>query len=341
MSDDDQVIEQWWQAFVATGALPEDLALVQGRLIRAVHRGRLPSGQVHIKVMTFPRAKDRLRYLLRGLPAAHEAQMLERVRQAGLPCPEVVAVRTQRRWGLPHRSMLVLRTLAQDAEPEQLLRRVEDEVDLAVRLLAAGIYHRDLHTENFLRTPGGELAVLDLQSALRIDSARAGAHSVRLGLAVRLLRDRSAGERDHALARMRELELLRDELEVTVASRRAAAEERRYLDSRVKRCLMNSTEFERRIRPSGVECRFRGEWPQGRWWRGPGELKAAWLGQRRRQLMEGQAPVFAAFFQKWWWLGGGARLYVPATCADERIEDEVREAALVSNAHASGPVVPS
>ena len=77
---DAAVVARWWQHFVATGRLPAELPLVQGRLVRAVHRGELPSGPVFVKVMTFPRGKDRLRYLLRALPGEHEARMLAAVR---------------------------------------------------------------------------------------------------------------------------------------------------------------------------------------------------------------------------------------------------------------------
>ena len=51
--------------------------------------------------------------------------------------------------------------------------------------------------------------------------------------------------------------------------------------------------------------------------------------------------MFAAFFQKWWWLGGGSRLYVPVTCADERIEVEVQEASLAVTGQTSERIVRS
>ena len=69
-------LEQWWRTFVATGAVPAALEPVQGRLIRAVHRGCVADEPVFVKTMTFPRAKDRLRYFFRPLPADHEAAML-------------------------------------------------------------------------------------------------------------------------------------------------------------------------------------------------------------------------------------------------------------------------
>lgn len=324
---DEQVLDGWWRTFVATGGVPDELQHVQGRLIRAVHRGSLPSGDVHVKTMTFPRAKDRLRYAFRALPAEHEARMLRAVRAAGLPCPEVVGVRAQRRLGLPHRCMLVLRSLALREQAEDPLQRIDDEVELAMQLLRAGIHHRDLHRENFVRAASGELCVLDLQSADVIGAARARAYQTRLNVAARLLRDRSEPERDRALLRMRAVGLVTSDTEADSVVARATRAEERYQEGRIRRCLTNSTEFERIWHPSGIEYRARGALPEGRWWRSPGPLRDAWIGQRRRHMSGGSSPVFAAFFQKWWWLGGGASLYVPFTCADERIEVEVRKAA--------------
>ncbi len=323
---DQEVLDCWWQTFVATGALPADLVRVQGRLIRAVHRGELPSGPVHVKTMTFPRPKDRLRYAFRALPAVHEANMLRLTKAAAIPCPEVLDVRVQRRALLPHRSMLVLRTLTLSDEPEDAAQRLVDEIDLANRLLFAGIHHRDLHTENFIRKAGGELAVLDMQSASRIRSNQTLSPTVRIAVASRLLRDRQQGERPAALAHMRGVGLLRNDPEIASVVARVEQLQRHYHDSRIRRCLLNSTEFTRRTCASGVEYRLRGELPEGRWWRGGRSLRRAWIGQRVRSLQQGTPPVFAAFFQKWWWLGGGSALYVPDQCEDEQIEVEVRSA---------------
>ena len=323
---DHQVLDRWWQAFVATGELPKELAHVQGRLIRAVHRGELPSGPVHIKTMTFPRQKDRWRYAFRALPAVHEANMLRATAAAGIPCPEIVAVRVQRRALVPHRSMLVLRSLALSDAAVDAATRLAEEIELANRLLVAGIYHRDLHTDNFVRMASGELAVLDMQSASRIRSDQTPSWSVRRSVASRLLRDREPSLRSPAFVRMRTLGLLRSDTECESVNARIEQLQEQFRGSRVRRCLMNSTEFERRARPSGVEYRLRGELPPGRWWRGDRSLRQAWLGQRARHLRDGVQPVFAAFFQKWWWLGGGAALYVPDQCEDERIEVEVRSA---------------
>lgn len=324
-AEDGSELERWWQTFVADGAVPAELQHVQGRLIRAVHRGELPSGPVHVKTMTFPRGKDRLRYAFRALPAVHEARMLEETRRAGIPCPEVVAVRAQRRALLPHRSMLVLRSLPLADDPGGR-SRLDDEIALTARLVEAGIHHRDLHTDNFVRQRDGQLAILDLQSASRIRPGQADASGLRESVSARLLRDRTDDERAFALVRMQEVGLLRSEAEAESVNTRIRQMQEHFRDARIRRCLMTSTEFERRVGLRGVEYRHRGALPAGRWWWGDRALRDAWVGQRARHLAEGSSPPFAAFFQKWWWLGGGAALYVPDQCNDERIEVEVRSA---------------
>lgn len=324
---DAAVLDRWWRTFVATGAVPGELELVQARLVRAVHRGALPSGPVHVKAMTFPRAKDRLRYALRRLPAAHEAAMLRLTAAAGIPCPQVLAVRTLRRAGLPHRSLLVLRSLPTDsggAGAEDPVRRLRDAAVLAVRLLAAGIVHRDLHDGNFVRLRDGGLAVVDLQSARRSPAARRGARRLRLALAARLVRERgAASEWGSALLTAG---LLRTPAEVADVAALCAAEVARFRRSRIARCLGDSTEFVRQVHWWGTEHRLRAGLGGGRWWRGGASLRRAWIGQRIRQVDQGAAMVFPGFFRKWWWLGGGSGLYVPAACSDERIEVEVRTA---------------
>jgi hypothetical protein len=57
-------------------------------------------------------------------------------------------------------------------------------------VLAAGVQHRDLHSENFVRLRSGELAVLDLQSASPSAAAARFDRALRLATAARLVRDR-------------------------------------------------------------------------------------------------------------------------------------------------------
>ena len=323
----------WWRGFVKSGELPPCFEHVQGRLIRAVHRAPLAGGEVFVKTMTFPRGKDRIRYLLRALPAQHEAAMLRATAAAGVPCPEVVAAFSGRRLGLPHRSMLVLRALpvasevASDADA-----RVADEVVVAMRLLAAGIHHEDLHVENFVRLESGELAVLDLQSAQRFEPGSDGPGRRRMAVAIRMLRDREGPEQRAATAAMRAHGMLRSEAEVVEALRVSDRLRVRYERSRVFRCFRTSTEYARRLTLLGVRYERRGRDGDGRWLHGGAALRDAWLGQRVRQLCGAGTPRFGAYFRKWWWLGGGSALYVAGQCSDAEIEVEVREAAAAAQA---------
>ncbi|MCR9247634.1 MAG: phosphotransferase [bacterium] len=311
-----QQLADWWEHYRRSGALPAELSEVQSRLIRSVHRGELPRGAVFVKTMTFPRRKDRLRYLVRALPAQHEAAMLGRVAAAGIPCPEVVDVRAARRFGLPHRSWLVTRALPVPlaGEPPSLAEQAE----VALRLLRAGIVHRDLHADNFVRLQDGSVAVLDLQSASAGKAADDAVH--RLAAAARLVRDhptsRVAAAVEGGLITSAEAEAVLE---------RAARERTAFWRRRVMRCLGETTEFTRRVRWSGIEHRHRTVAPPGYWHRqGRGvELRDAWIGQRVHAMFGSRSPVFWAFFRKWWWLGGGGALYVPQTCREERFEREL------------------
>jgi hypothetical protein len=320
---DAAVLDAWWRTFVATGRLPAELPVVQARWIRAVHRGELPSGPVFVKVMTFPRGKDRLRYLLRALPGAHEARLLTAAAAAGLPGPEVVAVRTQRRWLLPHRSLLVLRALAPAPGEQPPLERLGDEADLARRLLAAGIVHRDLHGDNSLRCVDGRLAVLDLQSA---DLRAAGRMPRRLWVAAaaRLWRGRLDLPRDDVAAVFRARGLLAAPAEAAAAHAQAEREHMAWLRSRIARCRQSSTEFVRRLGWRGIEYRRRGDLPPGRWLTGGRRLLRCWIGDRAAAVLTGCAPTFFALRTTWWWLGGGCNLYVPDPCDD--LESALRTA---------------
>lgn len=321
---DGQVIDAWWAEFTRTGRLPASLALVQQRLIRAVHRGDLPSGPVYVKTMTFPRAKDRLRYLLRALPGVHEARMLCATAAAGVPCPEVLAVRTARRWGLPFRSLLVLRALPVQNAPEPVAERLRDAAALTARLLAAGIVHHDLHAGNFVRLQSGALAVLDLQSA-GLRGRRAMARGWRIAGAARLLREHLAGPGGLG-SELVAGGLLADQAEVAAARQQATRELDRFHRTRVLRCLGNSTEFRRLVAWRGIENRQRGELPEGRWLPPSPVARQVWLGQRALQVFEGRPLAFHALFRKWWWRGGKGSLYVPRACDQDRIELDIAAA---------------
>lgn len=315
-----RVLDEWWAEFVATGRAPARLLPVHSRLIRSVHRGELPGGEVFVKTMTFPRGKDRLRYLLRALPAEHEAAMLARAAAAGLLCPEVVDVRTRRRFGLPHRSWLVTRALPLRLPPENgsAPAPLAEQAGLTMTMLAAGLVHRDLHGDNFARLDDGRLAVLDLQSASFRERDCTDRDS-RLAAAARLVRDAAPAAARELLAGG----LVTGEAELDVVVRRAARERAAYRRRRVLRCLTESTEFSLTRRWNGVEHRRREPRPPGRWIRGGRELRDCWVGERAACLFGSRSPLFWAFFRKWWWLGGGCALYVPQACREDRIEREL------------------
>ncbi len=306
---DAPVVERWWREFCRTGRLPAELVRVQGRLIRAVHRGALPSGPVFVKTMAFPRARDRLRYLLRPLPGAHEARLLRVAAAAGVPVPEVLAVRTARRWLLPHRSLLVLRALPVAAVPEP--PPLATAAHLGLRLLEAGIEPLDLHVGNFVALADGSFAVLDLQSA-RCGPWVGPQRRARARVAARLLREvwprepagvapvlgagllRSAGEAQQALA----------------VGQRAAA---RWLRSRLHRCCTTSTEFVAGLRWWGREYRRR-EVAAVRWLPAGRRARQAWLGARALAVCEGRASALCGLRQGWWAQAGKGQLAVPAAC---------------------------
>ena len=302
---DAAVVARWWQAFVAAGDLPADLAPVQTRLVRGVYRGAMPSGPVFVKAMAFPRAKDRLRYVFRALPGAHEAAMLQRLAAAGVPAPAVVAVRTRRAGLLPAHSLLVLRALPVVAETAVPAVRIADEAALVLRLLAAGVVHGDLHTGNFVRLADGRLAVLDLQSATPVAPVRADRRALRVRLAANLLQDRPA----ELASALRRAGLLRDDGETREALARAGARARAFQRGRVGRCLAESTEFTRAWRWWGCEHRRR-DAAAGRWL-AVADALAAWRGQRVRELAGAGAGPFLGCRRHWPLLRRGA-LLVPA-----------------------------
>lgn len=324
MNGDDAVLAAWWGEHVATGRLPAAATVVQQRLVRAVGRAELPSGPVFLKVMAFPRAKDRLRYLCRALPAAHEAAMLAAVAAAGIPCPGVVGIRTLRRRLLPHRSMLVLRALPVAPSTRTWTEQLAAQARIGVALLAAGIVHGDLNLGNFVTLADGNLAVLDLQSARRgAASARA-----RLDIAARLLGEHVfAGHLPVAagVPVLRAAGLLTTDAEAVAVADLAARRHHLWLRGRIRRCLQESTEYSRAIRWNGIEHRHRGELPPGRWHAGArAVLRRAWLGQRALQVREGRVPRLPAFFAGWPWLPCRSAVYVPDSFRGGTVQTELQ-----------------
>jgi hypothetical protein len=284
----------WWEhVLAAPDPLPPGVEPVHRRLVRAVGRGALAdAGPVFVKVMGFPRWRDRVRYALRALPAPHEARLLAAAARAGIVVPRVLAARDSRRAGWPHRSMLVTAALAVDARPLD----AAEVAAVAAALAAAGIDAPDLHPGNFLSLAGGGTAVLDLQSArLRVAPLGTGR---RIRMASAILAELPGAADALAAAGLLPRELLGAALQAA-AERRAAATRRR-----IRRCLEEGTEFsvERSLR--GTTIRRRTTSHDGVWIEGGRELVRCWIGDRALEILDGTPPRLGTLFRKWWWFPG-------------------------------------
>ena len=294
--------DRWWGECLARSGLPADVEPVKTRLIRQVGRARLPdAGEVYLKVMNFPRSKDRLRYLFRALPCHHEARMLRVVAELGIPCPEVLQVRGSRAFGLPRLSMLVMRALDRsESEPVGGAMAA-----LAGKLAKAGVFHPDLHRNNYVLLSDGRLAVLDLHSAKRLSPGLSRAQ--RLSMAARLIGGSpSLAEDPSALV---QAGLLRAQ-DVEIAERRAQLLARDQTIRQIRRCLRDSTEFQLRRKWNGVLYQRRSGLCGGTWIDGGPELRQWWIGDRALEVLEQRPPGLRALFQKTLWLPGRHSVYI-------------------------------
>jgi hypothetical protein len=308
---DRAALERWFaECRARPGGLPAGVTAVQARLIRRVGRGELPDrGPAYLKVMDFPRARDRFRYLLRPMPAEHEAAMLGAVADQvpAVAVPAVLAVGTQRRRGLPRLSVLATAGLELGAEPT--CASPAEAAAVAVRLATAGIFHPDLHSGNLPVLADGRLAVLDLQSARRRRAPlRLG---LRLQMASRLARE--PGGLTAAVAAG-----LISAAEAPLAAARAQRTAAEEVDRRVRRCLTTSSEFIVLRRLGGTSHRRRDcEGPEKLALRGGRELLRAWMGDRALEVLDGRPPLFSRLVRDRLWPITRFRLYIPqATDAD-------------------------
>ncbi len=315
-----EVVADWWQQVLRSGELPTAATPVVGRLIRQVGRIELDGATWFVKVMTFPRSKDRLRYLVRRLPAAHEARMLQRVRAAGVVCPRVAAVRCARRFGLPFRSMLVLEGMPLAADvvevaPEQ---RLAQRAAIAGRLVGAALFHPDLHPDNFLELADGTLALLDLQSMRRVFRPGSAARQ----MAARLLLEAEGVEETCALDVLVQSGLVRaaDRDEVRSAAVQIA---RAFLRKRMLRCFTTSTDFVRRLGWGRVENRRRGAMPPGRWVVGGADLRDAWVADRALEVLERRSATLWGLRRGLLWSRQRACVYVLAPVVEQQLEEHL------------------
>jgi len=211
-----------------------------------------PFRGVVVKLYKRPDAATRLKQAIVGRPYDREWRGLERVAAAGIAAPRALAIGES-----GGRPFLVTEEIANARTASALLRETRDRSErreildglarIAAALVRARLFHRDLHTGNFLRGDDGVLRVLDLHTLLRVPAVlrdfAAGRSLARLvqsllELATRTERMRfvrafaaAAGAADAA----RRLYF--------AAERDARSLEWRRIKSRTRRCVLKSTEF--------------------------------------------------------------------------------------------------
>jgi hypothetical protein len=317
MNAADQAQLARWMTFCVAhpGCLPADVTVVQSRLIRAVGRGTLPGGgEVFLKVMGFPRRRDRLRYWLRALPAVHEAEMLRACAAAVVPCPQVLAAAaTRTRLGSPRASVLATAglLLLPGAEP-----RLSICSAVARALADAGILHPDLHEQNFVPLASGACAVLDLQSARR--RSRPLTRAERIAVAGRLLAaDWPQREMPGAVVEAGLIAApdLLPALRLAVRTRADAVRRR------VLRCMTDSTEFCVFHRQWGTLIQRRTLPAAGEWQRGGRDVIRAWIGARYAEVVEHEPSPLGALFLNSWWFPRRCSVYIAAADGVARFQE--------------------
>lgn len=288
--------------------------VVRSRLIRRVGRGELPDlGPAYVKLMAFPRFRDRVRYAVRPLPAVHEARMFALVQERvpDVATPPVLAWLGERSLCGPRLSVLVTAALPLSEPPiEPELPRV---VRLAHRLADAGVFHPDLHGANTPVLDDGRLALLDLQSV------RARRRPLGRRARMRMAEKLAAPGHEGVAAAVAEGGLVdaRDAAALEGRARRRALGE---IDRRIRRCLTNSTAFRVRRGLAATTYERRGIGEQREVRRGGAELLAAWIGDRVCEVLGGSEPLFGALVRDRLWLGGRCHLYIPRSTDPEVVD---------------------
>ena len=153
---------------------------IKSSTVRTIYRGSLtgPAGDpvtVHLKLFQAVRLSDRARDAIGGSRSAKEFLNLMGARDRGLPCVQPLAAGSII-GSLGSQSFLLTKTKAGEPLPRgpllpsdaraagQLLRQCHD----------AGLHARDLHPSNILRGPDGNLALVDLTSAVLANALDAG-----------------------------------------------------------------------------------------------------------------------------------------------------------------------
>jgi len=201
----------------------------------------------------------------------------------------------------------MLVTGALDSRPEPL--SAAEIAGAAQALVAAGIYAADLHPGNFLHLAAGGVAVLDLQSA-RLRSPGLTPR-LRLRMAAKILSE--CPECGGALV---EVGLLPPEWRRR-AEQRAAEVRAAGVLRRIRRCLLESSEFSVTRSMRGTEYQRR-SLCAGSSIEGGAELVRCWIGDRTLEVLDRRPPCLAALFRKSWWLRGGhsVKMIGPEQAAD-------------------------
>lgn len=232
-----------------------DKTVLKDNAVRTVYRAAAPGTpwrSVIVKVYKKPPPLTAAKHAIVGRPFRREWRGIARVRAAGLAAPEPLATGI-----FEGRPFLVTAEIASARTAGSVLRETRDRAArasllaalarLAAGLAGAGLFHRDLHTGNFLVGGDGEVRVIDLHTLVRLPrfvpfwraADRARLFQSLLDMTTRTERLRfvrayageAAAERGGARAIF------------AAAEARARALERRRIRSRTKRCVVRSSEF--------------------------------------------------------------------------------------------------
>jgi tRNA A-37 threonylcarbamoyl transferase component Bud32 len=241
--------------------------LVKDNLHRTVMRFESAAGYaIYLKRYKFNGLARRLKDLFRHTKAEKEWLVSRMLLKNGIPTCEVLAI-AHRRQGLLYREAFLASKEIPRALPlgeyiasincaREKHKLARELADLVVQLVKAGVAHRDLHAGNLMidpdATPGNRIFVLDLHrvSIKRLwnrdivhmcvylaDSTKQTATSTdRIRFLKQLLSGLRPGRKDT------KQELRRWSVRIQRAWRK---HHRRHMQSRTKRCLMESSQFTR------------------------------------------------------------------------------------------------
>jgi len=244
-------IEREIERILATRPAGLDGAL-KDNAVRTVWRAAAPAPwrAAIVKTWKKPPLATALKHAIVGRPVAREWRGIARARAAGIPAPEPLAT-----GDVGGRPFLVTAEIAGARTAGSVLRSSRDRRErnallaelarVAALLARAGLFHRDLHTGNFLVGSDGVVRLIDLHTLVAMpafvplwrSADRARLFQSLLDMTTRAERLRFLRAYAAAAGRGDARALFR------AAETRARALERRRIRSRTKRCVVKSTEF--------------------------------------------------------------------------------------------------